>query len=78
MAWINDEPEGDSGELFAGMEDPLTGRIDNILRVHSLHEEGLRAHFDLYEAVMRGTRSLRKVDRELIALRVSQLNRCRY
>ena len=78
MAWINDEPQGDPGPLFAGMEDPNTGRVDNILRIHALHPEGLNAHFRLYEAVMSGTVSLRKIDRELIALRVSQLNRCRY
>ncbi len=78
MAWIRDEPEGSSDRLFDGMEDPNTGRVDNILRVHALHAEGLKAHFGLYEAVMRGTKSLGKVDRELIALRVSQLNRCRY
>ncbi len=76
MAWIDDRIT--DKQPFGGMEDPETGEIDNILRIHALHPEGLRAHFALYTAVMAGTRSLRKVDRELIALRVSQLNRCRY
>lgn len=76
MAWIDDTIKDRSH--FTGMEDPDSGEIDNILRIHALHPEGLRAHFALYTAVMAGTRSLRKVDRELIALRVSQINRCRY
>ena len=76
MAWIDDTI--DDPALFHGMADPETGNVDNILRVHALHPEGLRSHFALYSAVMAGTKSLRKADRELIALRVSQLKRCRY
>lgn len=75
MAWIDDTVTDAS--LFEGMSAP-DGEVDNILRIHARHPEGLAAHFALYKAVMTGTRSLQKVDRELIALRVSQLNRCRY
>ena len=48
------------------------------IKVHALHPDGLRAHVLLYETVMRGTPSLPKVDRELLALRVSQINQCHY
>ncbi len=48
------------------------------MQVHSLHPAGLRAHFELYRAVMRGTPTLPAVDRELIALVVSQRNGCHY
>ena len=78
MAFIHDEPDERAGDVFRGMADPDTGRVDNILKIHALHPDGLRAHFDLYSAVMAGTASLRKVDRELLGLRVSQLNHCRY
>jgi alkylhydroperoxidase family enzyme len=65
-------------ELYAAARDPTTGELDNILAVHGLHPAGLKAHLELYRAVMRGTRTLRKVERELIALLVSRLNRCHY
>ena len=82
MAWIEivDEPEasGRLSELYARMVDPDYGRVDTILRIHSLHPEGLRAHYELYREVMTGTPTLRKVDREMIALVVSMINECHY
>ena len=33
------------------LDDQGPGRTDNIMRVHSLHEEGLTAHLALYEAL---------------------------
>lgn len=52
--------------------------MDHIMSIHSLHPAGLAGHLALYEAVMRGTKTLRKVDRELIALVVSSKNSCHY
>ncbi len=49
-----------------------------LLRAHSLHPAGLAAHWALYRAVMRGTKSLPKADREMIALVVSARNGCHY
>jgi alkylhydroperoxidase family enzyme len=82
MAWI--EVEGDEGaegelaELYAGMVDPDSGRVDAIMQIHSLHPGGLRAHDLLYRESMRSTPTLRKVERELIALVVSRINDCHY
>ncbi len=86
MSWIRTVRESDArgelAELYAQMAEPVSGspepRVDNILKIHSLHPEGLEAHWKLYTAVMRGTPTLRKVDREMIALVVSQLNECHY
>jgi len=82
MSWIETVPEGDAGgeleRLYAEVRDPRTGQLDHIMQIHSLHPEGLRAHFGLYRSAMRGTATLPAVDRELIALVVSQRNRCRY
>jgi alkylhydroperoxidase family enzyme len=82
VAWIEiiDEPEatGKLRELYEAMVDPQYGRVDTILRIHSLHPEGLRTHHDLYREVMTGTPTLRKVDREMIALVVSVINECHY
>ena len=82
MSWIETIPEesaeGPLAELYAGMLDADTGRVDNILKVHSLHPEGLAAHWGLYRAAMCGTRGLRLRDRELIAVVVSKRNGCHY
>ena len=82
MAWIETTGEAAAGDalgaLYARAADPTTGALDNIMRIHSLHPAGLEAHLALYGAVMRGTPSLPKVERELIALVVSAANGCAY
>ena len=82
MAWIDVMDEGTADgrlrELYAPMVDPTYRRVDNILQIHSLHPEGLRTHWELYREVMTGTPTLRKVDREMIALVVSVINDCHY
>ena len=82
MSWIKTIDPGDAeeplSELYSASADPRTGAVDNIMRIHALHPAGLEAHLALYAAVMRGTETLPKRDRELIALRVSQLNGCHY
>ena len=82
MAWIRvpSEEEADDRlrELYRSMADPQTGRIDNVLAVHGLNPEGMKAHWALYRAAMSGTKGLRKVEREMIAVVVSDLNGCHY
>lgn len=82
MSWIKTIPPSEADAeltaLYEKVVDPRSGQLDNIMTVHSLSPRGLSAHFDLYCTVMRGSRSLRKVDREMIALTVSQLNACHY
>jgi alkylhydroperoxidase family enzyme len=82
MAWIRTIDEGDAdgplARLYASLLDPDSGRVDHILKIHSLHAAGLRAHLSLYRTVMQGTEGLPKVDRELIAFTVSRLNECHY
>jgi alkylhydroperoxidase family enzyme len=69
---------GRLANLYARLVDPAYGRVDNIMQIHSLHAEGMRTHWELYREVMTGTPSLRKVDREMIALVVSVINDCHY
>jgi len=82
VSWIEIIDDGDwAGELAALRErvaDPQTGRVDHIMAVHSLNPRSLAAHDAVYRSAMRGTASLRKVDRELIAFVVSEINECRY
>ncbi|MDG2908938.1 MAG: hypothetical protein P6D49_11675 [Acidimicrobiales bacterium] len=85
MAWIRTVPDDDweSGggslaELHSKVVDPDHGHVDHIMAVHSLNPRGLSAHLGLYTSAMAGTGTLRKVERELIALVVSLENHCHY
>lgn len=64
-------------QLYDGMRDPR-GLVDNILQIHSLHPESLRVHFEFYKLVMHGRSELTRVQREIVAVVVSTLNRCEY
>ena len=74
----DDDWDGELAELYARVVDRNWGRVDNILAVHSLNPSGMAAHQGLYESAMSGTATLRKVERELIALVVSLTNDCHY
>lgn len=82
MAWIDviseEDADDDLRALFERARDRESGRLDHILSIHSLHPAGLAAHLDLYRAVMASSPSLRRVDREMIAVTVSRLNGCHY
>ena len=82
MAWIEtireDEWQGPLAELYGSVADKAAGRVDNIMQIHSLNPTAMAAHDALYRSAMAGTATLRKVERELIALVVSQLNDCHY
>ena len=82
MAWIEtireDQWHGDLAEMYDAVVDAQHERVDNIMQIHSLNPRALAAHHALYTSAMRGTASLRKVDRELIAYVVSALNECHY
>ncbi len=82
MAWIEtireDEWAGELAALYERVADTAAGRVDNIMQIHSLNPRALEAHDALYRSAMAGTATLRKVERELIALTVSKLNDCHY
>ena len=82
MAWIETIPDtawdGELAALRDRVVDPDSGRVDHIMQVHSLDPRGMAAHDALYRSAMAGTRTLRKVERELIALVVSTINDCHY
>ena len=82
MAWIRTIAEEDARDrlavLYERSVDPESGRVDNILAVHSLHPRGLEAHLALYKAVMKATATLPKADREMVAVVVSRINECDY
>ena len=51
---------------------------DNILRIHGAHPAVMRQHYELYREVMHGPGPVSRRQREMIAVRVSALNKCHY
>lgn len=82
MAWISSVPDDDADDalaaLFELVRDPDSGAVDNIMAIHSLNPRALAAHHALYTSAMAGTATLRKVEREMVAFVVSQVNDCHY
>ena len=81
-AWIDVTDERDAGpELaaaYAQFADPATGKIDHILKIHSLNPQTLFDHYALYRTLMFGRGPLRRPQREMIAVVVSAINGCHY
>ena len=82
MPWIEapheDEWDDDLAELRDEVIDTTHDRVDWIMRIHALDARSMAAHNALYRQVMKGTATLRKVEREMIAMVVSQVNDCHY
>ncbi|MCH8978442.1 MAG: carboxymuconolactone decarboxylase family protein [Armatimonadetes bacterium] len=51
---------------------------DNIIRVHGVHPEVMRLHYDLYLRLMHKAGPLSRVQREMVAIVVSVENSCHY
>jgi uncharacterized peroxidase-related enzyme len=81
-AWIDVVAEQDATgllrELYESAWDKQHQLVDNILKVHSLHPETLRAHYDLYRTIMYGRSAITRPEREMIGVVVSALNQCHY
>jgi len=81
MSWINEVQEVDADEKLKPIYDDLIksrGKIANILKVHSLNPEALKAHLDLYMTIMFGKSGLSRKERECIAVVVSRADNCEY
>jgi alkylhydroperoxidase family enzyme len=81
MAWIKIIPEEDAAgrlaDLYEQYKEPWGG-VDNIIKIHSLNVKSMQTHHDLYAHLMRGRSDLSRIQREMIAVVVSAVNRCRY
>ena len=79
-SWIESIPpdaaEGHLAELY-NRASPK-GEVDHILQGHSLVPWALDSLLVFYKRVMHGENDLPYVDREIIAVAVSVLNRCHY
>ena len=81
MAWIKivplDEATGRLAELYDKYREDWGG-VDNIIAIHSLNPKSMQGHYDLYAHLMRGRSELSRVQREMIAVAASAVNRCFY
>lgn len=81
MAWIRmireSEADGELADMYRRYRE-TSGRVDNILKIHSLNPPSLEGHFKLYAHLMRGPSGLSLIEREMIAVAVSKENGCHY
>lgn len=82
MAWIDIiEPEVADERLtnlFEKVRSP-DGRIDNIMKIHSLRPRTMQAHLELYKATLHSSpNGLTLRERELVGVCVSAWNECHY
>src|SRR5215813_2537407 len=81
MAWIHMiGPEAADGQLQHIYREIASARggIADVHRVQSLNPRALRAHLELYRAVMFARSTLSRIARERIAVVVSAANQCAY
>lgn len=81
MAHIRYVARSHAGKRLARLHDRYAdarGRLDNILRIHSLNPPTMEHHYDLYRYLMTGPSPLSRVQREMIAVAVSAENDCFY
>ena len=73
--------ERDASGLLARVYETIAGarrRVANVLKIQSLHPEGMRGHHALYRTLMFGPSPLSRAEREAIAVVVSKTNGCHY
>ncbi len=81
MAWIEVIPPAEAdGELLEVYDRLLSrrGKLSNIMAVQSLSPPTMRAHLDLYMAIMFEPSGLSRAEREMVAVHVSVVNGCEY
>lgn len=81
-AWIKTVPEAEAtGALkraYLRAGDARSGKVDHIMKIHSLHPASLVDHLHLYKTLMHGESPLTRAQREMIGVVVSAINRCEY
>jgi alkylhydroperoxidase family enzyme len=71
------DAEGALRQLYDRLSGP-DGKVANILKVQSLSPATLDTHYAFYRTLMFGRSPLSRPERELIAVVVSDVNRCHY
>lgn len=81
MAWIHtiepDEASGPLASLYTAIQG-ARGGVASVHKAQSLHPRALRAHLDIYRAIVLSRSALGRIARERIAVCVSAANQCPY
>ncbi len=81
MTWIRvveeEEAGGELQEVYESVRS-ARGKLSNIMRVQSLNPRAMKAHLELYMALLFDRSGLSRAERELIAMVVSAENECSY
>ena len=72
------QPLSEATEKYFRICEEKLGLVPNVLRAYSFDDTKLRAFTDLYNDLMLGDSNLTKLEREMIAVVVSSVNRCFY
>lgn len=81
MAWIDyvgADGLADSVRALCARWKRAWSDVDNVIRIHGASPATLHGHLALYEAVLHGESPLSRLQRELIGVVVSAINRCEY
>ena len=81
MAWIKTiDYEHSGGPLRLEYDKAIkrAGKIYNIVKIMGRRPLQLKASMDLYGAIMHDRAALSRAQREMLAVVVSQINRCHY
>ncbi|MEL6503431.1 MAG: peroxidase-related enzyme [Pseudomonadota bacterium] len=71
-------PVSDKTEAYFALCEEKLGMVPNVLKAYSFNETKLRAFTDMYNDLMLGESQLTKLQREMIAVVVSSVNKCFY
>ena len=79
-SWIQTVPPERADGLLEQLYDRVRYEdgVDHVVQIHSLVPRALESMLLFYKRVMHGDNDLAYVDREIIAVTVSVLNRCHY
>ncbi len=73
-----DKADGYLRKLYDRFQDRSSGRMDHILKIHSLDPPTMEDHVHMYKRLMFGESELSRLEREMIAVAVSVANECHY
>ncbi|HKL47948.1 MAG TPA: peroxidase-related enzyme [Candidatus Izemoplasmatales bacterium] len=81
MSWIKElDKDQDTllKKIYEDVENRTGKQTSNVLKVHSLKPQILKAHMSLYETLMFEKSQLSRTQREMIGVVVSSTNQCPY
>ena len=73
-----DEPMSDATRAYFDLCQEKLGLVPNVLQVYGFNAVKMRAFTDMYNDLMLGDSGLSKLEREMIAVAVSSVNKCYY